>query len=256
MHHKSGTKRTAFVVSAESRPRTVSRDNIVLGIIHPDANLDDFTPRLISPDKIDYDVVLEWFSLCQNLHHDCHLREAAKNLPDLKMIDCTTKGVVAAPDRCDYVALSYVWGLVSNQSDSTWPLVVEDSISVTRSLGFRYLWVDRYCIDQDESESKMTQIAQMNRIYSNAQTTIVAAAGNGPYYGLPGVSSRTRKRQGTFEIDGIILAEVFPDTRQALDASTWISRAWTYQESFLSRRRLIFTDRQVSFVCNTMFCAE
>jgi hypothetical protein len=35
-----------------------------------------------------------------------------------------------------------------------------------------------------------------------------------------------------------------------------VSRAWTYQEAIFSRRRLIFTDRQVIFNCGTEFCLE
>ncbi|KAL2133083.1 hypothetical protein VTI74DRAFT_2951 [Chaetomium olivicolor] len=36
----------------------------------------------------------------------------------------------------------------------------------------------------------------------------------------------------------------------------WATPGGTYQESYLSPRRLIFTDRQVSFLCNTMHRAE
>lgn len=41
-----------------------------------------------------------------------------------------------------------------------------------------------------------------------------------------------------------------------ISESEWASRAWTYQEAFFSRRRLIFTDRQVIFNCGTNFCLE
>jgi hypothetical protein len=32
--------------------------------------------------------------------------------------------------------------------------------------------------------------------------------------------------------------------------SVWASRAWTYQEGYMSKRRLIFTDHQTIFLCN------
>lgn len=40
---------------------------------------------------------------------------------------------------------------------------------------YRYLWVDRYCIDQDDVAEKKEQIAQMDRIYRGAELTIIAA---------------------------------------------------------------------------------
>lgn len=38
--------------------------------------------------------------------------------------------------------------------------------------------------------------------------------------------------------------------------SVWAERGWTYQELLLSRRRLVFTDFQVYFDCDRMFCVE
>ena len=41
---------------------------------------------------------------------------------------------------------------------------------------------------QDEEQLKL-QIENMGRIYKNAEFTIIAAAGDGPEYGLTGVST-------------------------------------------------------------------
>ena len=66
-------------------------------------------------------------------------------------------------------------------SDST-PKVIKDAFLVTKKLGYRYLWVDRYCIVQDDAQEKHQQIKNMGSIYENARVTIVAAAGSDPTY--------------------------------------------------------------------------
>ncbi|KAK4223990.1 hypothetical protein QBC38DRAFT_486473, partial [Podospora fimiseda] len=96
----------------------------------------------------------------------------------------------------------------------------------------------------------------MDRIYSKSIVTIIAAAGNDSKYGLPGVSKRHRLWQPRGQIAGATIVRVPEHTTHTLQKSTWSTRGWTYQEGFLSQRRLIFTDHQVSFLCNQMYCCE
>jgi len=96
----------------------------------------------------------------------------------------------------------------------------------------------------------------MHSIYSEASLTIVAAAGNNPDYGLPGVSSRSRRPQKLVQVGEHAIVEMYPYICSSLQSSRWGSRAWTYQEGFLSSRRLIFDDQQVSLVCADAFYAE
>jgi len=96
----------------------------------------------------------------------------------------------------------------------------------------------------------------MDRIYSQAELTLVAGAGADDRYGLPGVGKRARKLQGKINIGPIKLIRIPPHTSRTLRSSKWASRGWTYQEGVLSRRRLVFTDDQVSYLCNGMHCAE
>jgi hypothetical protein len=53
---------------------------------------------------------------------------------------------------------------------------IQDAIHATRKLGIRYLWVDALCIVQDDEASKVKEIDQMGKIYSNAALTISAAS--------------------------------------------------------------------------------
>jgi hypothetical protein len=43
---------------------------------------------------------------------------------------------------------------------------------------------------------------------------------------------------------------------EAIEQSHWASRGWTFQETVLSRRLLVFTEHQFYFQCRTMNCFE
>jgi len=186
-------------------------------------------------------------------------------LPGLKVIDCSTLKVVAAPLDLEYVALSYLWGDCNDEEASSGtdddlnslpvPQTVQDTIAVVVQLGLRYLWVDRYCIDSTNSAEKHTMIGSMDAIYNGAALTIIAAAGKNPGHGLPGVSIPFAMYRFSKLRDGCRLYRL-PNPRQELDKSVWSSRGWTYQEGLLSRRRLLFTNHQVYFQCLNMHGVE
>lgn len=96
----------------------------------------------------------------------------------------------------------------------------------------------------------------MNSIYQNAALTIISAAGIDENNGLPGVGSNPRARQLAVQSQGTTVLQVPRDPQTSIASSTWSTRGWTFQEALLSRRRLVFTDAQVYFECNTMNCFE
>jgi hypothetical protein len=133
----------------------------------------------------------------------------------LRFIDCQTRQVVAANIDDVYVALSYVWG--NNREDciiapltvpEPAPAVIEDAMVVVVALGLRFLWVDRYCISQEDESDKRAQIPHMDATYKNAHLTIVAAAGKDSEHGLPGVQSRSRNPHVVEKIEGRTLFTV------------------------------------------------
>ena len=224
------------------------------------------------PDRIDYHLLRSWYDFCVR-HHPKKCAVDTKERPDtLKVIDCQTKKIVEAPPNCSYIALSYVWGqglspivtwpeqpcgntAPSLLSPDTTPSVITDAMIVTVELGWQYLWVDRYCIDQND-ETKHMQMNQMDKVYSSAVITLVAAAGHSAWYGLPGVSSTLRRVQPHAMVRGRLLASTMRTPADTIGSSRWATRAWTYQEAALSKRRLIFTEEQVFFECKYMTCCE
>jgi hypothetical protein len=219
--------------------------------------------KRINPLDIDYEVARNWIQYCKTQHSGyCNPYPSAQanNITGFKLIDCDNRRVSRHTERVDYIALSYVWGSSCYTSTRSVPnpasRVIEDAIIVTKRLGFRYLWVDRYCISQlDPSESQL-QISKMDQIYANAVLTIVAGAGEGPGYGLPGVSQRPRHTQPCADLGGIHLVTSLRSPQDVVKSSKWASRGWTFQEAKLSRRTLFFTDDQLFFECASMSCQE
>jgi hypothetical protein len=130
------------------------------------------------------------------------------------------------------------------------PLTVEDAITVTKAIGFQYLWVDQYCIDQGDEKEKQRQIQQMDLIYKCADLTIIAAAGDGRNYGLPGVSACRRDVLDPFVVDDDFTFGIHPrEDRQYWRKGSWHTRGWTFQEALLSRRLLVFSDTATYYEC-------
>jgi hypothetical protein len=114
-------------------------------------------------------------------------------------------------------------------------------------MGFRYLWIDRYCIASDDNDAKHHQIANMDRIYRNAELTIIASSGKDASHGLPGIG-RARSKQPR----GAGMISTLADPERLIKASVWHTRGWTMQEALLSRRRLYFTDQQAYYECGDL----
>lgn len=110
--------------------------------------LDDLGSRTVKPNSIDYNNLKDLVRNCEEKHKECCVNDSRRNVLDLKVINTTTCEVIRAPDQCRYLALSYVWGKQEGEGSThdiqNSPPVVKDVISVTNSMGYSYLWVDRY----------------------------------------------------------------------------------------------------------------
>lgn len=106
------------------------------------------TARKIRPSSIDFDELHALITHCRISHKVCHKGSSSDNLPGLRVIDITTRTVIRAPDWCTYLALSYAWGECKDDSHANNlmdpPPVIEDAIQFAISMGYKYLWVDRY----------------------------------------------------------------------------------------------------------------
>jgi hypothetical protein len=227
-------------------------------------------PRLIER-HVDFSIVKEWVSYCL-CNHGALCTSAAKPASGMKVIDCegASPAIVLAPQSCSYAALSYVWGQPSTERDdftlketkniaylpASLPCTITDSIAVCKSLGIRYLWVDRYCIDQSNTEEVHEQVSQMDSIYENSAITLIAATGWDAESGLPGVGSTQRKTSSAVRLGEFEVLSTMPHPFWEIPRTRWATRGWTFQEAVLSRRRLVFTHYQIYFECGSMNCCE
>ncbi|KAH6637874.1 heterokaryon incompatibility protein-domain-containing protein [Boeremia exigua] len=212
--------------------------------------------RKVKTDAVDYDMMRGWLETCARLHGRACVPVQSVVVPGFKLIDCLTRAIVAPGEGgFEYVALSYVWGAPDSRDGNplTFPKTIEDSMVVTKELGLRYLWVDRYCIDQSNAAEKHTQINMMNYIYAQAYFTIVAGTGDA-WTGLPGVSSARRAQQRLMLGDMELLN--MPSKSFPRPQLSWATRAWTFQEGSMSRRKLVFLDEEAMFLCEEMHCLE
>lgn len=124
---------------------------------------------------VDYEVLRGWSHVCRMFHdrHESCDSEKTYSPKSFTAIDCRTLTVVPAPN-CSHAALSYVWGqpkpteayggnqqTINSQTNpasqldfNRLPPVIQYTITVTSNLGFFFLWVDKYCIDQGDNKDK------------------------------------------------------------------------------------------------------
>lgn len=223
--------------------------------------------RILDPAQADFISAKAWIQECSLVHPSCSA--STTNLSGtIHVIDCGSGIILPLPDDSEYFALSYVWGqqpsLLESPDNSklNWPnkvpanvpRTITDAMATTLALDHRYLWCDRYCINQNDPVTKTFQLSLMDKIYEGAKVTLVAASGVDDRYGLPGAGTRpliSRDRQPQAWIGSHRVVPVGPDIPTTVQQSKWATRAWTFQEARLSTRCLIFGPSQLQFLCKT-----
>ncbi|KAN0099764.1 Heterokaryon incompatibility protein (HET) domain containing protein [Hyaloscypha variabilis] len=228
--------------------------------IEPQATLGG---RQIDSHNINVDLIHKWVEACAERHDESCLPTAMKELEEIRLIEIESRKVVEYPGpECEYVALSYVWGGVTQgnyklgDTLQTLPKTLEDALLFTRRLGKRYVWIDSVCIDQSDEKDKANQIDRMWSIYRGAWITIIALSGTSANSGFSRFSRETYFPQLCCRIKGKTLIGLMPTLSQQIWMSPWGRRAWTLQEGLLSPRCLYVSDHQIYFDCSSMQCCE
>ena len=137
-----------------------------------------------------------WLENCLTNHPQCNYRGDKGQRSPSRLIDVGDANGLSPPRirslglaSVPYMTLSHRWGtdeqiVLTNASlpDMSERIDVaklsqtyQDAISITRSLGFRYLWIDSLCIIQDSMLDWQTEAAKMGDIFKFSICTIAAS---------------------------------------------------------------------------------
>jgi hypothetical protein len=171
-----------------------------------------------------------------------------------------------------YAALSYCWGgpqpiTTTNDSYRRHSLIIDkralpgsvrDAVLVAENIGIRYLWIDAFCILQDDQNDKIWEIVQMPLIYSQAAVTIVASRARGVTDGFlhdrprmgadaPGQVFNLAFRCSDNRLGSVVVLPKIESSTEPIDL-----RAWPLQERFLSPRIIEYGSLQTHWICPTL----
>jgi hypothetical protein len=257
------------------------------------------------PHAISIDTIRTWIATCDRFHvNHCHQSAPQRHTQGrpLWLIDVLRHCIARAAPEHQYLALTYVWGSVESASATrgniealqmpnslarlSLPRTIRDAMRVTALLGYRFLWVDRLCIVQDDVVNKNSQIRDMGGIYAKSVLTIVAAQGTDAESPLHGGWLETQRADTLSGFRDLCVVDSTSGTslgvadgppctadmveRESAAPSTfsqqhndimldqmalcfkshWSSRGWTFQEYLFSPRRLVFQNNTVNWDCH------
>jgi hypothetical protein len=219
-------------------------------------------------------VVIPPLEGCLRDHEDCKRKEVTQ-LPN-RVIDVGTGPNLRARlyepkegECAPYVTLSHCWGgevpdklLSSNIAEyleilevDKLPRTFADAIRLVQRLGYRYLWIDALCIQQDSFSEWEHEAAIMSFIYSNSVFTI---SGLDSVNSRSGLYSQFHDDSDWVDINSEGSTHTLPaqpsepeKKPRIKDSHKLNTRGWTLQERLLTPANLHFLNGNVIWECRT-----
>ncbi|KAF6808106.1 hypothetical protein CMUS01_13960 [Colletotrichum musicola] len=165
-----------------------------------------------------------------------------------------------------YVALSYCWGpsrdTLTTTNDTLPKFLVEipeksltkthqETIQLTRALGFEYLWIDALCIIQGDAKDWAFESRHMEQVYGNAALTVTAARSPDSRLGFMTTAGGTKRQPCAIPLSSSNNDVLYIDRPRQLSLGPTSTRGWCYQEELLSKRTITFNEDQMVYKCLT-----
>lgn len=229
----------------------------------------------------------QWMRICSENHGQCRLgggnrtfcpKRLVEVIPDKRTGTLSWKLTIwerPNPSPPEYLTLSHCWGstlhtCLTKQNISSFmaaspaaglPKTYQDAMSVTLSLGYRYLWIDSLCIIQGDSDDWKAQSAEMGFVYQNTSCNIAAT------WAREGSQGCFSARDPAMIDPTCISVDVGEDTEMfdVVYRRKWLDevaeaplneRAWVLQERYLSPRQLNFAKGEVYWECRQLSASE
>lgn len=215
-------------------------------------------------------LIFEWLETCDNEHVKCKKNHRTQ-LPK-RVIDVWEENPVLVESHgkhAPYILLSHCWGgkQIIQTTQATLlertqgipfddlPKTFQDAVTIARTLGIQYLWIDSLCIVQDLEEDWITESGSMKEYYRNGYLTISALYSPNSYHGILNIREDLSVVQLSPNTN-LYLRPRLPDYREIFRDAPLNNRAWALQERLLSTRILHYTDKEILWECQTCSTRE
>jgi len=220
-----------------------------------------------------------WLETCQKDHSKCFAVASRPVALPTRLLDIgngTSGHVVrlcfvsdeictALSSRPEYFTLSHRWPakpilrlLHQNIAQfqvaielKSMPLAFQQSIELTRRLGYRYLWIDSLCIIQDDAEDWRRESAIMGEIYKGGVCNIAVSNNESTAEENGCFTVRNPLTWLDYERGNICLRSGALTSYQG-PSGTLKNRGWVMQERALSPRTVEFGAEQIRWECHTV----
>ncbi|RGP71287.1 het-domain-containing [Fusarium sporotrichioides] len=218
--------------------------------------------------------IQSWIEACERSHKRC---SANPEFTPFRLLDLQpgTQDFIQLVNETNvrYACLSHCWGSTRSKHLTKrdnirvngagiplleLPKTFQDAVYITKALGIRYLWIDTFCIIQDDEKDWETQASLMAAIYENAYITLAAGASDDDDGGFFSEShdAYTKPYKFHLDVDGID-HEFYMRYAVPHPGSSWpggkplplMTRAWTLQERLLANRYLCFGHDEIFWEC-------